>query len=216
MSRGKSMNTRTKRAAETAGLVLLAIVVLSGCRAPQMMANQPQYDPLEKSTAFADQNSARPIIEGTVARGDLDPTDVMLTGKVNGEFVDELPMPLTPELIARGRERFEIFCSPCHGLAAYGDGMIVARGYRKPPSLHTDQLRARKNGYLFDVISNGFGAMPPYRAQIKPEDRWAIVAYERVLQLSQHATLEDVPEEDRPKLDGEPVAAEEHSEGETH
>ncbi len=215
MFRGKTM-TNTTRLLRFAGITLMAVLALTGCRRQQMMANQPQYDPLEKSSVFADGNSSRPMVEGTVPRGAMDPTNVLLTGKEGEEFITGFPVPLTPELIARGRERFEIYCSPCHGLAGYGDGMIVARGYRKPPSLHTDQLRSRANGYLFDVISNGFGAMPAYRAQIKPEDRWAIVAYERVLQLSQNATLEDVPEADRAKLDGEPAHSEEPGEGETH
>lgn len=216
MSRGENMRSNARPTLRLACVALLSLIALAGCRRPQMMANQPQYDPLEKSSAFADSAASRPLVEGTVQRGSLDPTDTLLTGKVGDAFVDDFPLPLTPELMARGHERFDIYCSPCHGLAGYGDGMIVARGYRKPPSFHTDQLRSRQNGYLFDVITNGFGSMPAYRAQVKPEDRWAIVAFLRALQVSQNASLADVAQADRAKLDGEPAAAKEHVEGETH
>jgi mono/diheme cytochrome c family protein len=216
MSRGKTVSSDRTRLLRLVGVVLLSLLALMGCRRQQMMAHQPQYDPLEKSSAFADANSSRPVVEGTVAQGALDPTDVLLTGKVGDAFIDDFPLPLTPELMARGRERYNIYCSPCHGLAGYGDGMIVARGYRKPPSFHTDQLRSRSNGHLFDVITNGFGAMPAYRAQVRAEDRWAIVAYERALQVSQNASLADVPEADRATLDADPAAAAERTEGEAH
>lgn len=215
MSRGKNVKP-TARTLRLAGVALFATLTLAGCRLPQMMANQPQHDPLEKSPVFADGNSSRPLVEGSVARDAGDPSSVLLTGMEGDAFVDTFPLPLTPELMARGRERFDIFCSPCHGLAGYGDGMIVARGYRKPPSFHSDQLRTRPNGYLYDVITNGFASMPAYRAQIKPEDRWAIVAYMRALQVSQNASLADVPEADRASLDGVPAAEAEQAQGETH
>lgn len=215
MSRGKALNSNARRALRLSGVALLATLALAGCRLPQIMANQPQHDPLEKSPLFADANSSRPIVEGTVPRDAGDPTSVLLTGKEGDAFVDSFPLPLTPELVARGRERYEIYCSPCHGLAGYGDGMIVARGYRMPPSFHTDQMRSRPNGYLFDVITNGFASMPSYRVQVKPEDRWAIVAYTRALQFSQNATIADIPEAERAKFDN-PGAAAEDAKGETH
>jgi mono/diheme cytochrome c family protein len=214
MSRGKTMTPNARLG--VAGAALLVVLALGGCRLPQKMADAPQHDPLETSALFADGNSSRPLVEGTVPRGAMDPTDVLMSGREGDVFVDTFPLPLTPELMARGRERYDIFCLPCHGLAGYGDGMIVARGYRKPPSFHTDQLRSRQNGYLFDVISNGFGSMPAYRAQIRPEDRWAIVAYVRALQVSQNATVADVPEADRATLDADPAAAAGEAKGETH
>jgi len=216
MSRGKNLRPNAAGRPLVALVALIAMLALGGCRLPQMMADQPQHDPLEKSAVFPDGNSSRPIVEGTVPRDAGDPSSVLLTGKEGEAFVDTFPLALSPELMARGHERYDIYCSPCHGLAGYGDGMIVARGYRQPPSFHTDQLRSRPNGYLYDVITNGFASMPPYKAQIKPEDRWAIVAYVRALQVSQNASLADVPQDERAKLDGEPAAADEKAEGETH
>jgi mono/diheme cytochrome c family protein len=167
------------------------------------MANQPRYDPLESSDFFADGMSARPRIEGTVARGELSNDPFFDTGKVNGAVADGFPLPVTLEVINRGHERFDIYCSQCHGRTGDGNGMIPARGFRRPPSFHTETLRAAKTGHFFDVMTNGFGAMPPYATMISPRDRWAIVAYIKALQLSQHAPLADVPAEDRAKLDKE-------------
>jgi mono/diheme cytochrome c family protein len=211
MSRGKTMTPNARL--RVAGVAVLALLALAGCRLPQKMAHQPQYDPLEKSSAFPDGASSRPLVEGTVHRGAPDPTSVLVSGREGDAFVDAFPLPLTPELMARGRERYDIFCAPCHGLGGYGDGMIVARGYRQPPSFHTAQVRSRQNGYLFDVIANGFASMPAYRVQIKPEDRWAIVAYVRALQVSQNGSIADVPEADRAALEASPEQA---ASGETH
>ena len=208
MSRGKTVKPNAWRGLRVAGVALLAVLALAGCRRPQMMAHQPLYDPLEASSVFSDGNSSRPFVAGTVPRGADDPSSVLMTGKEGDAFVDTFPMPLSPELMARGRERYDIFCSPCHGQAGYGDGMIVVRGFRQPPSFHTDQARSRQNGYLYDVITNGFASMPPYRAQIRTEDRWAIVAYMRALQASQNASIADVPEANRAGLGGDPVASE--------
>jgi mono/diheme cytochrome c family protein len=121
---------------------------------------------------------------------------------VNGQLADTFPFPVTAEVLSRGRERFDIFCSPCHDRTGSGDGMIVRRGYKRPPSYHIDRLRDMPAGYFFDVTTNGFGAMSDYRSQIPERDRWAIVAYVRALQLSQHAAIEDVPPSERPKLEG--------------
>jgi cytochrome c5 len=187
------------------GLILLTLVLtLASCR--QKMANQPRYDPLEASDFFADGMSARPRIEGTVARGELSTDPFFDTGKVNGAVADGFPFPVTIEVINRGHERYDIYCSECHSRIGDGNGMIPARGYRRPPSFHTDTVRTATTGHLFDVMTNGFGAMPPYGKMIPPRDRWAIVAYIRALQLSQHATVADVPTNDRAQLDAPATA----------
>jgi len=165
------------------------------------MHDQPKQKPLAESAFFVDHRSARPPVPGTVARGHLKDDSTYYTGK-NGEApTDTLPVTLTPELLKRGQVRFQTFCSPCHGLTGRGDGMIVQRGFKAPASYHTDRLRQAPVGYFFDVITHGFGAMADYSAQVPVDDRWAIVAYVRALQLSQAATLADVPEEKRPLLD---------------
>jgi mono/diheme cytochrome c family protein len=190
----------------TTGRLILALIViaaLASCR--QKMANQPRYDPLESSDFFADGMSARPRIPGTVARGDLSDNPFLDTGKINGVDGDGFPFPVTKQVIERGHERFNIYCSECHGRLGDGNGMIPARGYRHPPSFHTDVLRKAPTGHFFDVMTNGFGAMPPYKTMVPPNDRWAIVAYIRALQLSQNATVADVPAADRDKLNAKPA-----------
>ncbi|MBP7148355.1 MAG: cytochrome c [Acidobacteria bacterium] len=142
----------------------------------------------EKSDFFSDGQLARPLPEGTVARGQL-AEDAVATGREGGRLLAEGPLPVTPGLLRRGQERFEIYCSPCHGRLGDGDGMIVRRGFQRPPSYHADRLRAAPDGYLFDVITEGYGAMPSYAARVAPEDRWAIIAYVRALQVSQAVPL---------------------------
>lgn len=164
------------------------------------MHDQPKYIPLRESTFFRDDRSARPLVEGTVARGQLHDDELLYTGKVQGEDSPVFPFAVDAPVMARGQERFNIYCAPCHGRTGQGDGMIVRRGYRRPPSLHQDRLRDAPAGHFFDVITNGFGAMPDYAAQVRAEDRWAIVAYVRALQLSEHAALADVPAADRNKV----------------
>jgi mono/diheme cytochrome c family protein len=139
-----------------------------------------------------------------VARGLLRDDARFYTGKQAGAFVDALPLPVDLALVRSGRERYDIFCSPCHGRTGRGDGMVVRRGYRRPPSFHIERLRNERAGYFYDVIANGFGAMPDYAAQVTPRERWAIVAYLRALQLSQAATLADLPESERAKLEHGP------------
>ena len=174
---------------------------LTGCR--QDMHDQPKYIPLRASSFFEDGRSARPIPAGTVARGHLDADVAFYTGKgPDGRYVDSFPFPITKEVLLRGQQRYNIYCTPCHDRLGTGNGMVVRRGFRHPPSYHIDRLRQAPNGYIFDVITNGFGAMQDYSAQIEPADRWAIIAYERVLQLSQNATLNDVPPADRAQLNG--------------
>jgi mono/diheme cytochrome c family protein len=169
-----------------------------GCR--QDMHDQPKYIPLRESTFFTDSRSARPLVEGTVARGHLRDDELTYTGKVNGQDATVFPSPVDATVMTRGRERFDIYCAPCHGRTGQGDGMIVLRGYRRPPSFHQDRLRSAPVGHFFDVITNGFGAMPDYATQIRAEDRWAIIAYVRALQLSEHAALTDVPPTERDRI----------------
>ncbi|HYC62277.1 MAG TPA: cytochrome c [Thermoanaerobaculia bacterium] len=182
--------------------IVIMLLTLAACR--QKMANQPRYDPLETSDFFADGMSARPRVANTVARGELSSDPFFDTGKINGVVADGFPFAMTAEVIDRGHERFDIYCSECHGRVGDGNGMIPARGYRRPPSFHTAAMRSATTGHLFDVMTNGFGAMPPYGSMIPPRDRWAIAAYIRALQLSQNATVADVPPADRAKLDAPP------------
>jgi mono/diheme cytochrome c family protein len=175
-------------------------VVLAGAACRQDMHDQPRYKPLAASTLFSDGRSARPRVPGTVARGHLKTLSPFETGKENGAFVATIPLAVDADLLARGQVAFETFCTPCHGRTGRGDGMIVERGFKKPSSYHIDRLREAPPGYLFDVVSNGFGAMADYSSQTTPEERWAIVAYIRALQLSQNATIAELPEETRAKL----------------
>ena len=175
-----------------------AVGMSAACR--QDMHDQPKYIPLRQSTFFADQRSARPLLAGTIARGQLHDDPLLYTGKINGADATVFPFPIDDKVMARGRERFNIYCSPCHGRTGQGDGMIVRRGYRKPPTYHQDRLRDAPIGHFFDVMTNGFGAMPDYAAQVTVRDRWAIAAYIRALQLSEHATVNDVPPAERTNL----------------
>ena len=185
---------------EGVSAIVVASFALIACR--QDMHDAPRYEPLEASAFFTDTSSARTPVANTVSRNPLADTDELLyTGKVNGVLANEFPMPVTAAVLARGQERFNIFCAPCHGRTGQGDGMIVQRGMRKPPSFMEDRLRNAAAGYFFDVMTHGFGAMQDYAAQIPVEDRWAIVAYERALQFSQHAAIADVPDARRGDLD---------------
>ena len=163
----------------------MLVVLGSGCH--QDMYDQVKKEPLEASTFFQDGRSARPLVPGTVARGELEVETPLFTGKSNGQLIAELPVTLTQEVVERGQSRFNIYCTPCHGKVGDGDGMIVQRGFRRPPSFHSERLRGMPVGHFFDVIKNGFGVMPSYGKRISPEDRWAITAYVRALQLSQFA-----------------------------
>jgi hypothetical protein len=183
-----------------AGVALL--LALSGCR--QDMHVQPRYNPYDPADFFEDGQSARLPVEGTVPRGDLKlgPNELLYTGKVNGQPSESFPFPVTREILDRGRERFNIYCSPCHGFSGDGDGMIVQRGFRRPPSLHEDRLRTAPAGHIFDVITNGQGVMYPYGYRVAPRDRWAIIYYIRALQLSRQASITDLPEAEQKKLSG--------------
>jgi mono/diheme cytochrome c family protein len=170
-------------------LGLLAILVLAGCR--QDMHDQPRFKTLAMNDFYPDLRSARNPVDGTVARGQLHDDVYFYTGKVGDNPGDYMPFQVTEDVLTRGHERFNIYCAPCHSRVGDGNGMVVQRGYRHPPTFHQDRLRKAPLGYFFDVMTNGFGAMPDYAAQIPPRDRWSIVAYIRALQLSQDATQAD-------------------------
>jgi hypothetical protein len=177
---------------------LLLVALAAGCR--QDMHDQPKYKPLKSSAFFEDGRDSRPLVADTVARGHLDDDALLYTGKTGTAFATEFPFPITGAVLLRGQERFTIYCTPCHDRTGGGNGMIVRRGYRRPPSFHIDRLRAAPPGYFFDVITHGFGVMPDYSSQVPVNDRWAIVSYVRALQLSQHASLGDVPAAEKSKL----------------
>lgn len=181
------------------GAILLALGALAACR--QDMHDQPKYIPLRPSSFFADGRSARPLPEHTVARGHLDEDTAFYTGRdAAGKLVTEFPIPVTKELILRGQDRFNIYCTPCHDHTGSGNGMVPRRGFRHPPTYHQDRLRQIAVGHFFDVITNGLGAMQDYSAQVEPRDRWAIAAYIRTLQFSEQASINDVPADARAQL----------------
>jgi len=174
-------------------------LVLLGCR--QDMHNQPRYKPLAGTDFFGDGRSARPVVEGTVARGQLRIDGARYTGKVDGQDVDVFPFPITKDDLVRGQQRFNIYCSPCHSRIGDGNGMVVRRGFRQAASYHTERLIKAPIGHFVDVITNGYGAMPSYASRVESDDRWRIAAYVRVLQLSENATIEDVPVDKRAGLE---------------
>jgi mono/diheme cytochrome c family protein len=179
-----------------------AAVVASACS--QVMDQQPSYRPFQPSDQFSDGTSARPLPADTVARGQLADDPLLFTGQQGGQEVDQLPFPVTRDVLDRGQQRYDIYCLPCHGYLGDGDGMVVQRGFSPPPSLNSDRLRQAPVGHLFSVVTTGLGSMPSYAAQIPVPDRWDIVAYIRALQLSQHAALDDVPQDQRAQLDQAP------------
>jgi hypothetical protein len=181
-----SHHARQPWARAMAWCVASLLLLMTGCR--QDMQDQPRHDPLEASTLFEDRRSARPLVPHTVARGHLRDDEHLYTGKSGGAPVNILPFPITRAVLERGQERYNIFC------------MVVRRGFTRPSSLHADRLRQAPVGYFFDAITNGFGVMPSYAAQVSVRDRWAIVAYIRALQLSQRAALADVPAQERSRL----------------
>jgi cytochrome c len=182
-------------------LLLVAAALLGSAACRQDMHDQPKFKGFRPTSLFADGRSVRPLVPGTVARGHLRDDALLYTGKVGSDFANEFPFPVTRAVLDRGQERYNIYCSPCHDRVGTGNGMIVQRGYKQPPSFHQDRLRQQAPGYFFHVISNGFGVMPDYAAQIPVRDRWAIVAYIRALQLSQYASLQDLSPAERQQLD---------------
>ncbi len=191
---------RTVRKELTLLFVLILLSWGEGC-APNM-SKQPRYKPLAPSTFFADGRSARPAVPGTVAHEAVRSDPAISTGRVDGEAIRRVPLPITRELLERGRDRFDIFCSPCHGRTGDGQGMVVKRGFRQPPSYHIQRLREAPDGHFFMVITDGFGEMAGYADRVPIADRWAITAYIRALQYSQEATLDDVPPAERRKMFG--------------
>ncbi len=177
-------------------------IVMIGCQ--QEMANQPRYEALEASSFFRDGLSARPLVEGTVARGHLEVDEHLYLGRVGGELAATFPFAIGPAELERGQERFNIYCSPCHDRAGSGRGIVVLRGFPAPPSFAEQRLREAPPGHFFEVMTNGYRIMPSYAEQVPPRDRWKIAAYIRALQLSQHASLDDAPPDERAKLEGTP------------
>ena len=182
--------------------VALVSAALTACR--DDMHNQPRYKPLAASEFFADHRAARPQVEGTIARGHLRIDEARYTGKVSGEDIDQFPIPIAKADIERGQNRYNIYCTPCHGRLGDGNGMVVLRGFRQPPSYYSEKLVKAPIGHFFDVMTNGFGAMPSYASRIESDDRWRVAAYIRALQLSESARLTDVPQDQRQNLPVEP------------
>ena len=184
-----------------AGAALVLAFGTTACR--QDMHNQPRYKPLAESNFFSDHRSERPQVEGTIARGYLRVDPARYSGKVGDADVDAFPFPITRADLARGQQRFNIYCSPCHSRVGDGNGLVVQRGFRQPPSYYIDRLKQAPVGHFFDVITNGFGAMASYATRVTPDDRWRIIAYIRALQLSESASVNDVPADQRQSLAAE-------------
>ena len=182
-------------------LVAIAVLACTACRPD--MSNQPKARPLTESDFFSNASNARALPPHTVARGDARENVAFYTGLTNGVYITRLPVKLTSELLARGRERFDAMCAECHDRTGSGNGMVVQRGFPQPPSYHVDRLRNAPIGHFYDVITNGYGVMYSYATRVEPADRWAIAAYIRALQLSHHATLSDVEPAEQSKLEGE-------------
>ena len=176
-----------KRGLSKASLGLLSALALAGCR--QDMHNQPKFYPQRGTTLYADGRSARPQVENTVARGQMHQDSYFYTGMIDGAEGAAMPFPVTMDVLARGQERYNVYCTPCHSRVGNGVGMIVQRGYSKAGNFHTARLNSAPLGHFFSVITNGYGSMPDYASQLTPEDRWAVTAYIRALQLSQNAQM---------------------------
>ena len=182
-------------------LTLASCLALAGAACRQDMHDQPKAKPQSKSAFFVDGRTGRLPVDGTVARGQLREDDHLYRGKVGGNFVTTFPFKIDAAVMERGRERYDIYCTPCHGATGLGNGMVIQRGFKIPAaSHHIERLRLAPVGYWFDVITNGFGVMYGYEAQISVNDRWAIIAYVKALQLSRNATIQDVPEGEREAL----------------
>ncbi len=189
-----SVSTKAWRSRRSGILALMFLAIMSTAACRLDMHVQPRYNPLAKSDFFSDQRAARPLVEGTVARGDERADTYFYTGKIGSAPGEYMPFPVTKDVMDRGRERFNIYCSPCHSTLGDGNGFVPTRGFsKKPPSYHIERLMKAPIGYFFDVMTNGYGIMQDYSAQVSPRDRWCIAAYIRALQLSQNATTADVP-----------------------
>jgi mono/diheme cytochrome c family protein len=196
----RASDFRRRRYWRTILYLALTAAAAAGCR--RDMFQQPYSKPLATSDFFREDSMAsRPLVAHTVARGHLNADTAFYTGKIGTNLVDTFPAPVTRETLQRGRERFDIYCAPCHGRTGEGHGMIVQRGYPAPPSYHIDRLRQAPVGHFFDVMTQGYGVMYSYAQRVSPEDRWAIAAYIRVLQQSQDARISDVPVDQRAALE---------------
>lgn len=194
----KSSRARSSVVRRLAGL-LVVVVMLIGCR--QKMAEQPHGETYEASDFFPNGAVARSPVEGTVARGSMAPGDSLTQAKTGDDYVRRFPLDVDRSLLERGRQRYNIFCAPCHDAAGTGRGIVVHRGFRQPAAFHIKRLRESAEGYFFDVITNGFGTMPSYGRLIPPRDRWAITAYIRALQLSQNTPAEALSTDDKRRLE---------------
>ena len=183
--------TQLRRVAIAAALGATSLLTACGIRLD--MHDQPKYKPLQENDFYADKRASRPIIEGTVARGQLRTDELFYTGKINGQEADQFPYPVTPQMLERGHERFNIYCSPCHSRVGDGNGMIVQRGFKRPPDYTEDKLMKAPVGHFVNVMTNGFGSMSEYKSQLSISDRWAVAAYIRALQLARKGTAADVP-----------------------
>ncbi|MFN2375678.1 MAG: cytochrome c [Candidatus Binatia bacterium] len=190
---------RRRRAFGRAALALLLATSAAACR--QDMHDAPKYEPLEASPFFKDKRASRSLPAGTIARGGLREDALLHTGRDESGLAETFPFPVTAGVLERGRERYNIYCSPCHARTGDGDGMIVQRGYKRPPSFHEERLRGMSAGYFVQVITNGFVSMPSYALQVKAEDRWAITAYIKALQLSRHTSAADLTSAERTRLE---------------
>ena len=182
--------------------VFIGVAILITCGCSYDMSRQPRYNPMSPSGFFPDQRSARPVVEGTVANNRMQGENPFFTGRQNGSDIATAPVPITLNLLKRGRERYDVACSPCHSRLGNGEGMIVQRGFPRPPSLHIPRLRQAPDGHFYAVITEGFGKMWSYANRVGVSDRWAITAYIRALQLSQSASAGDVPPPEFQKLLG--------------
>lgn len=206
-SRGASLRTL--------GLALLLAASASACR--QDMHDAVKYEPLEYSAFFKDGRASRPLQSGTIARGQLKEDTLLHTGSDANGMSASFAFPVTAGVLERGRDRFNIYCSPCHSATGEGNGMVVQRGYKKPPSFHEERLRNMPPGYFVMAMTNGFGVMPSYALQVKPEDRWAITAYIKALQLSRQVSVSDLTAEERTRLEkGETEPADSDSGHDAH
>lgn len=185
-------------------LIPLATLLTCGVACRQDMQQQPKYMPLAVSAFFADGRAARPVPEGAIAIDEGDQNPALATGVVDGSFVTTFPLKVDVDLLERGRERFDIYCSPCHGRIGDGRGMVALRGFKIPADLNSERVRNAPPGYLYGVVANGYGAMPDYSYQLSVRDRWAVVAYLRALELSRQARLEDAPPDARSLLEAQP------------
>jgi mono/diheme cytochrome c family protein len=202
---GADLQVRPNGAGLKARTTAVVVIVLLTVACRQDMHDQPTLSALEATPFFEDRSASRLPVEGTVARGELREDELLYTGMMGDEPAAVFPFPVDDAVMARGQEMFNAFCSHCHGQTGAGDGMVVQRGFTRPPDLADVRLREAPVGHIFTVITNGFGAMPDHAAQIRVRDRWAITAYVRALQLARAATLDDVPPAERSKLEGMPA-----------